>query len=97
VTYNPVVAGDSHAYGKTMVIQLTPQLQARLAEEANKLGITPEALAIAALQERFPAKASSPVSPGAPQDEWERHLLSIGVDIGFSPPREWLSSENFYE
>lgn len=39
-----------------MVIQLTPQLQARLAEEAGKLGITPEALAIAALQERFPAK-----------------------------------------
>ncbi|WP_425614139.1 hypothetical protein NA78x_004000 [Anatilimnocola sp. NA78] len=84
-----------------MVIQLTPQLQATLAEEASKLGVTPEQLAIAALQERFPAKTSPVLAPNAqrmePQDEWERRLFSIGKDLGFSPPREWLTSENYYD
>lgn len=76
-----------------MVIHLTPQLQATLAEAASKLGVTAEELALSALQERFPPK----VPPVIPQDEWERRLLSIGKDLGFSPPREWMTSENYYD
>ena len=76
-----------------MVIHLAPQLQATLAEEASKLGITPEQLAITALLERFPPK----VPAVEPRDEWERRLLSIGLDLGFSPPREWFTSENYYD
>jgi len=76
-----------------MVIQLTPQLQAILAEEASKLGVTPEQLAIAALQERFPPK----VPPVIPQDEWERRLFGAALNLGFSPPREWFTSENYYD
>jgi hypothetical protein len=76
-----------------MVIQLTPQLQATLAEEAVRLGVTPEALAIATLQERFPPKASSVM----PKDEWEARLFGAALPLGFSPPREWMTSENFYD
>jgi hypothetical protein len=88
-----------------MVIQLTPQLQARLAEEAGKLGITPEALAIAALQERFPAhtplasdtaKEQKP-SPLVPRDEWERRLFAAAVECGVSPPLEAMTSEGLYD
>lgn len=84
-----------------MVIQLTPQLQATLAEEAGKLGITPQELAIAALQERFLATSELPVarptSRLVPQDEWERRLFAIGKDFGVSPPLEAMTSEGLYD
>lgn len=84
-----------------MVIQLTPQLQATLAEEAGKLGITPQELAIAALQERFPAtttpSAERPVSRLVPQDEWERRLFAIARDFGVAPPLEAMTSEGLYD
>jgi hypothetical protein len=92
---------------QSMVIQLTPQLQAALADQAKQLGVTPEKLALEALSERFlpevadgtpQAEAIPPkLSPLVPQDEWERRLLGAAIDCGFSPPREWLSSENYYD
>lgn len=76
-----------------MVIQLTPQLQASLAEEAGRRGVTPEELAIKALQERFPPKVAAVV----PQDEWERRLAAIAKDFGVAPPLEAMTSEGLYD
>lgn len=54
-----------------MALNLTPQLESVIREEAERLGVTPELLALHALQDRFLPKKPEVV----PQDEWERMLL----------------------
>lgn len=76
-----------------MVIQLTPHLEAALADQAKQLGVTPESLALATLSERFLPKAP----PVVPQDEWERRLFSAAKDCGISPPLEAMTSEGLYD
>jgi hypothetical protein len=76
-----------------MVINLPPQLEAALNEQARRLGVTPEALALVALRERFRPR----VPPVEPQDEWERRLFGAAVEGGVSVPDSALSSEGLYE
>lgn len=76
-----------------MVITLDPELAMALNEQARRHGVTPEALALDALRERFIA-AGSPVQP---QDEWERRLLGVATDCGVSLPHSALSSDGLYE
>jgi hypothetical protein len=75
--------------GRTMVLNLTQQLEAAISEQARQRGVTPEALAMEALQRRF--------LPIEPQDEWERGLLEAARDCGVSLPDSALSSEGLYE
>ena len=75
-----------------MVISLDPELDAVLREVARRQGITPEALALNALRERFLAAA-----PPQPRDEWERRLLGLARDCGVSLPDWALSREALYE
>ena len=49
-----------------MIIELTPDIERRLAEQARKLGTTPEQLAIASLRERFGPTAVHDVPAEAP-------------------------------
>jgi hypothetical protein len=78
---------------KTMVITLSPELEAALNEAASQRGIAPEALALTALRERFLGTGS----PLQPRDEWERLLLSVATDCGVSLSHEAVSSEGLYE
>ena len=76
-----------------MVIQLSPQLEAALSEQARRRGVSPEVLAVEALQQRF-----LPTAPAVePRDEWERRLFGAAIDCGVSVPDSALSSEGLYE
>ncbi len=74
-----------------MVITLTPDLAAALTAQAQRRGITPEALALSALRVRFlPAVRE-------PRDDWERKLRAIATDCGVSLSDEAVSSEGLYD
>src|SRR5438309_2202442 len=76
-----------------MVIQLTPQLEAALGEQARRRGVAPEALVLDTLRDRFLPK----VSPVEPQDDWERRLFDAAIDCGVSVPDSALSSNGLYD
>lgn len=76
-----------------MVINLTPQLDAALGQEARRRGVTPEAVALEALRERFLPK----VPLVEPRDDWERALFGAAIDCGVSVPDSALSSDGLYE
>src|SRR5262249_3346002 len=67
---------------RTMTINLPPQLSAALNEQAQQKGLTPEALVLKALEERF----LLPVPEPMPEDEWERKLFGAALDCGMSVP-----------
>ena len=76
-----------------MVIHVPSQLEAALEELSRRRGVTPEVLALEALQERF-----LPKGPAVePRDEWERRLFGAAIDCGVSVPDSALSSEGLYE
>jgi hypothetical protein len=62
-----------------MIIKLTPDIEQVLAEEARKLGTTPQQLALDSLRERFVGRESPP--PPAKEPETLAHFLRghIGV------------------
>jgi hypothetical protein len=62
-----------------MIIELTPDIEQALAEEACKLGMTPEQLVLDSLRERFVGREAPP-SP-AKEPETLAHILRghIGV------------------
>jgi hypothetical protein len=78
---------------ETMVINLPPQLEVALREQAQRRGVAPEVLALDALRERFLSKTL----PVEPQDEWERKLFGAALDCGVSVPDSALSSEGLYD
>ncbi len=76
-----------------MVINLTPQLEAALSEQARQRGVAPESLAFDALRDRFLPK----VPAVEPRDDWERTLFGAALDCGVSVPDSALSSDGLYE
>jgi hypothetical protein len=76
-----------------MLINLTPQLEAALGEQARRRGVAPEVLALDALRDRFLPKAS----PIEPLDDWERQLFEAALDCGVSVPDSALGSNELYE
>ena len=76
-----------------MLINLPPQLDAALSEQARRRGIAPETLALDALRERFLPKLPAV----EPRDEWERRLFGAALDCGVSVPDSALSSDGLYE
>ena len=73
-----------------MSISLDSELEARLKELAAKQGVTPEALALSALRQRFLKSSES-------EDAWVRLLRSAASDCGVSPPNEAFLAENLYD
>lgn len=60
-----------------MIIELTPDIERRLAEQARKLGTTPEQLALASLRERFGPTATQDApaeAPGTLADFLQGHI-----------------------
>ncbi|HKI35540.1 MAG TPA: hypothetical protein VKA46_27030 [Gemmataceae bacterium] len=75
-----------------MSINLTPELEAAISEEARRRGVAPEALALEALRDRFLPRPAL-----VPRDEWERRLLEIATDCGVSLSNEAVSSDGLYD
>jgi hypothetical protein len=76
-----------------VVVNLTPQLEAALTEQARQRGVIPEILALQALRDRFLPN----VPPIQPRDDWERKLFGAALDCGVSVPDSALSSDGLYE
>jgi hypothetical protein len=76
-----------------MVIKIERELEQALTERARQQGLSPEALALATLRDRFLGRAR----PVEPQDEWERRLLEAASDCGVSLSNLALSSEGLYD
>jgi hypothetical protein len=76
-----------------MVINLSPQLEAALSEQARRRGVALEVLVLDALRDRFLPKAPAV----EPQDDWERRLFGAAIDCGVSVPDSALSSDGLYE
>lgn len=74
-----------------MTITLDPELQAAVNAAAQHQGITPEALVLKQLRERYLLKALKP------RDDWERRLLAMGIDCGVSLSNEALSRDTMYD
>ena len=76
-----------------MVITLTPQLEAALAEQSRRRGVAPEVLALDTLRDRFLPQGREI----EPRDEWEQKLFGAALDCGVSLPDAALSSDGLYE
>jgi hypothetical protein len=75
-----------------MVLNLNAELEAAITQQAQGRAMTPEALALEALRQRF-----LPRLPIQPRDEWELKLLEAGTDCGVSLSNEAVSSEGLYD
>jgi hypothetical protein len=78
-----------------MTITLTPDIEQMLTQEAEKTGMTPEALALAKLRAPAPIDYRATLPP--PRDDWERQLRSIAVDCGVSLTDEQVSRDSLYD
>jgi len=76
-----------------MVLNLTPELEAAISEQARQRGVAAETLALDALRQRFLPKQL----PIEPRDDWERGLLEAALDCGVSLSDSALSSEGLYD
>jgi hypothetical protein len=76
-----------------MVITPDPELEAALTAAAQKRGVTPDALALEALRQKFLPRPL----PFEPQDEWERGLLEAAIDCGVPHPDTTYSREEIYD
>ena len=75
-----------------MTLQLEPTLEAQLNERAQRDGVPPEDLVISAVR-----KLLRDFDDIVPQDEWERGLLSIGLECNASIPDLALTREYMYK
>lgn len=75
-----------------MVLELDPELEAALQEQARCTGVAPEQLILQYLQERLRLAANL-----QPRDEWERGLLELALPCGISLSNEAVSSEGLYD
>jgi hypothetical protein len=76
-----------------MVINLTPELEAALGEQARRRGVAPEILVLDVLRDRL----LSHLPLVEPRDDWERRLFGAALDCGVSVPDSALSSDGLYE
>jgi hypothetical protein len=76
-----------------MIINLTPQLEAALSEQAQRRGVAPETLVLQTLSDHFLPN----MSPIEPRDDWERNLFGTAIDCGVSVPDSALSRDGLYE
>jgi hypothetical protein len=77
-----------------MTISLSSELEAVLKDRAQRLGTTPEALAVRILQEML-----GPVTPPPfePRDDWERLVLAAGTNCGVVVSPSALTSDGLYD
>lgn len=80
-----------------MTINLSADLEAAVADEAQRLGTTPDRIVELALRERLRPQVVQP-SPRAPNpDERLQRILAATKECGISLSNEALSSEGLYD
>jgi hypothetical protein len=77
----------------TMVLNLSPELEAALNEAAKRYGLAPDGLVLSILHERL--LGAPPLLE--PRDDWERRLRAAAINCGVSLSNEALSSEGLYD
>ena len=70
------------------MITLDAKLEAAVNELARRKGVTPEALALDALRDRFLTES---------EDEWVRRLRRVATDCGVALSDAAVSSEGIYD
>lgn len=75
-----------------MTIELTPELEAAVAAEAARQGMTPEDLTLSALRAQCPTLFLPP-----PVNEWHAHLRAAAVHTGIRDTSFIASRENINE
>jgi hypothetical protein len=75
-----------------MVINLSPELEAALNQQAHRQGTSPEVLVLNTLRNHFLTRPAP-----EPQDEWERRLLGLATDCGVSLPDAAVRREALYD
>ncbi len=75
-----------------MVINIGPELEAAITEQARVQEMDPERLVLNLLRARFLV-----MPPIVPQDEWERRLFGAARDYGVSLSNWAVSSEGIYD
>jgi len=77
-----------------LILQLPPEIESKLVEQAARTGKAPEALALDALREQLSVEAVSP--PTLSPDEWLRHFDAWVSDHESRNPRVDDSRESIY-
>ena len=77
-----------------MTIRLTSDLEEMIRRCADERRVTPEAVVVDALRERFLPPLSSAREP---LDEWKARLRSVATHCGVSLSDEAVSSEGLYD
>lgn len=80
-----------------MTVQLTPDLEAAVTDEAQRLGTTPELVVQRALQDHLRGRVSSPKPDSAAAQEKMKRILAVARDFGISHSNEALSSQGLYD
>ena len=81
-----------------MVVILPPDIAHALCVMANEQKTPLELLVWKALREKYNLPpGDKPDEWWLPRDEWERDILSMGVNTGVSPPPDAFSSEDLYD
>lgn len=76
-----------------MTLTLSPELEAALTERSQAQRLPPEQIVVGILKSALLPQPSLP----EPRDDWERRLLSLGIDCGVSLSNEAVSREGIYE
>jgi hypothetical protein len=81
-----------------MTVQLTPDLEAAVTDEARRSGTTPELVVQRAIQDHLRGRVSPPKpdSAAAAQEKMKR-ILAVARDFGVSHSNEALSSQGLYD
>jgi hypothetical protein len=80
-----------------MTINLTPDLEKAVLDQARQQHTSPEAVVLDALREKLVRPSHSLPPAFEPRDEWEARLLRLGIDCGVSLSNEAVSSEGIYD
>ena len=80
-----------------MTIQLTPDLEAAVTDEAQRLGTTPEMVVQRAVQDHLRARVTPPKPDASAAQEKLKRVLAVARDCGVSHSDEALSSEGLYD
>jgi hypothetical protein len=80
-----------------MTIRLTSDLEELIRKQADERRITPEAMVIDVLREKFLVPSLGAPSPHRPADDWRARLRRLATHCGVSLSDEAVSSEGLYD
>jgi hypothetical protein len=80
-----------------MTIHLPADLEAAIAGEAKRLGVSADRVVEETMRLHLITKGKLQIALDEPRDEWERELRALAIPCGVSLSNEDLSSEGLYD